>query len=55
MGNSASARLAGIATVDLASAGLVERAIERILSSELGDDLLVTHRLVPRGSVRLRA
>jgi LacI family transcriptional regulator len=55
MGNSASARLAGIASVDLAAAGLVERAIERILSSELGDDLLVPHRLVPRGSVRLRA
>jgi LacI family transcriptional regulator len=55
MGNSASARLAGIASVDLASAGLVERAIERILSSELGDDLVVPHRLVPRASVKLRA
>jgi LacI family transcriptional regulator len=55
MGNSASARLAGIASVDLASAGTVERAVERILSSELGDDLLVPHRLVPRGSVKPRA
>ena len=55
MGNSGSAHLAGIASVDLAAAGLVERAIERILSSDLGDDLVVPHRLVPRGSVKLRA
>jgi LacI family transcriptional regulator len=55
MGNSLSARLAGLATVDLASGATVARAVERILSSELGDDLVVPHRLVPRGSVRLRA
>jgi LacI family transcriptional regulator len=55
MGNSASARLAGIATVDLASGPTVARAVERILSSDLGDDIVVPHRLVPRGSVRLRA
>jgi LacI family transcriptional regulator len=55
MGNSASARLAGIATVDLASSETVARAVDRILDSELGDDIVVQHRLVPRGSVRLRA
>jgi LacI family transcriptional regulator len=55
MGNSLSARLAGLATVDLASGETVARAVARILSSELGDDLVVPHRLVPRGSVRLRA
>jgi LacI family transcriptional regulator len=55
MGNSASARLAGIATVDLASGPTVARAVERILSSDLGNDIVVPHRLVPRGSVRLRA
>jgi LacI family transcriptional regulator len=53
MGNSLSARLAGMTTVDLAPAELGRLAVERILG-EGGDDIVVPHRLVPRGSVRPR-
>jgi LacI family transcriptional regulator len=54
MGNSLSARLAGVTTVDLAPGEMARRAVERILGAP-GDDIVVSHRLVPRGSVCPRA